>query len=139
VTSLASTAYTRLASDSAGASVRAALGSATSILPADGLKRFATAVDLPSRLLIAFRGLERTGNARDGIREAFAWYLYDDDYYGYRRINDLIPLILAAYPDEDGLSDWYLTANGASPERPDAAVFSLPCRSLTFTAFTRRN
>ena len=138
MTSLATTAYTRLASDSAGATVRAALGSASSILPASSLARFATAVDLPARLLMAFRALDTTGNRRDGQREYFAWYLYDDAHYGYRRINDLIPLILAAYPDEDALSDWYITANGASAERPDAAIFQLPCRSLTFTAFTRR-
>lgn len=134
---IAATTYAQLATASEGAAVRAALGSAASIIPADTLRTFTDAQALPARPFIAYRGGSQSGNRRDGSRAQFRWWIYDDARYGYSRINALIPLMIAAYPDEDALSDLYTVFNGASDERPDAAIFQMPCRSLTFTAFTR--
>lgn len=93
---LTSVVFDRIASDAAGAAVRAALGSAQSIVHADELVDVATA---PARPLIA---LQRGPVPRIEGRlaaAAYTWYVYDSAP-GYYRIDRLLTLLEQAYDHE---------------------------------------
>jgi hypothetical protein len=129
--------YARLASASAGTPARAALGSTASVIHAPKLKRYDTANVMPARVLCAYRGGEVSGNGRDGNRMTFRWWVYDDPPNDdYRRINAVIPLLIALYP-EDAFSSCYLRYNGCTQESEDDALH-LICRTMTWTAYNRQ-
>jgi hypothetical protein len=132
--------FNTLATDSAGSAVRAQLvtygSSASSIVPADFLKKYNNASPMPVRPLIAYRGSVITGNSRT-VNEMFVkWFIYDDEQFQYYRINTLIPLIVAAYP-ENAIPHAYIEYSGASQEAPDPA-YQMPVRSLTFVIKNRQ-
>lgn len=124
-------AYTRLASDSAGSAVRAALGGAGSVIDVLALKG-----TLPTAPLIAFEGGAINRTAEDVFDLPFGWWLIDSPLYGYRRLNALVPLIMAAYPHDWGVG--FFTGLAPSPkEEPDLAL-TMNVRALWFTVSVRR-
>lgn len=129
--------YTILKSGTAGSAVRSALGNgATSVIPADMLRRYNNSNPMPARVLAAFRGGIITGNGRDGNDMFMRWWLYDDEQYQYNRINTVLPLIIAAYP-ESVINHAYTKLIGISQEAPDT-TYQLPCRSITFVLSNRQ-
>lgn len=89
-----------LYTNSTGSAVRAALGAgAASVVDREDLN----AASLPVFPFVALQwGV--AGGSRTGLRQYFpTWWLYDDAQYRWRRLEALITLIEAAYP-EDALS-----------------------------------
>lgn len=128
--------YARLATDSEGATAR---GYIPAVVTAAALEGYVDALSLPSLPLAAFRAGAVTGNDRDGYRIPFAWWLYDTASKGFIRINRAVGPLIAAYPSEDALTGGlYVTFTGVSPERPDASLFSMPARAVSFVAYTRQ-
>lgn len=128
--------FSRLATHSAGSTVRSSLGTTSSVIPADFLKKYNNSNPMPARALLAYRGSVITGNSRT-VNEMFVkWFIYDDEQFQYYRINTLIPLIVAAYP-ENAIPHAYIEYSGASQEAPDPA-YQMPMRSLTFVIKNRQ-
>lgn len=124
--------WSRLVSDAAGASVRAALGAgATSIIHADQL-----AVEpRPARPLLALRGGSLTGQSSQMRPLTWRWWIYDDPGQMYWRINGLVPLIEQAYP-RLCIPHGEITVGIVSDERPDTTL-GLLMRSIQFIYTTR--
>jgi len=100
LSALTNAVWDRLASDSAGADVRDALGDdANSILMAEDLRvEGLTIADLPARPLLALRrGAVPTTQRAIVDVPVYTWYAYDDTDVGYGRLEALIPLVAAAY------------------------------------------
>ena len=74
----------------------------------------------------------------DGFRITFRWWLYDRVEKGYYRINQAIGAIIAAYPSEEAIGGLYVTCTGATEGRPDAAMWNMPARAVSFVAYTRQ-
>ena len=123
--------YAVLATDSAGAAVRAALGSgASSIIPADDLE----VGSLPARPLLAYRAGSVIGSPGwDVQRATLTWWLYDDVLYKYARINALIALIQAAYPADTLVIPFCEHRQLAiTAERPDTTLGNRPARAIPY-------
>lgn len=113
--------------DSAGAAVRAALGSTASVVGKEDLNSGA----LPTAPFLALQwGPE--GGPRTGVRTYFpTWWVYDDVGRGFYRINALLPLIEAAYP-ANAIAYCYVDFLNKTGEIRDANLGLLPCRSFPF-------
>ncbi len=124
-----------LYTDTAGTAVRAALGAgATSIVERQGLSAGVT--NLPARPFIALQWGNGGGVRNRGIQTFFpVWWAYDEDLYGWGRLEDLVALIHAAY-GEDSISMCY-TDFLPVRELTDQALGGLPAKSLPFTIRTR--
>ncbi len=124
--------WARLASDAAGASVRAALGAgATSIIHADQL-----AIEpRPARPLLAGRGGQLTGQSGEMRQLWWRWWVYDDPTQMYWRINGLLPLIEQAYPLH-ALPHGEIRVGIVTDERPDTTL-KLLTRSIQLIYTTR--
>jgi hypothetical protein len=118
---LAAAVRGRLITDSAGAAVRALLGSdaATRFIDVEDLTRDA----LPARPFLAFR---RGPAPVDGglVIATFTWHLYDDPRFRYGRIDALLRPIAIAY-DPDTPADvmiWGGIALQIGDPRPDPTL-----------------
>jgi hypothetical protein len=123
-----------LKTDSAGTAVRAALGDgATSVIPKEDLNK-----PLPATPFVVFQwiGQPSGGSRNRGIRTYYPiWFLYDDIVKQYFRLEALIPLIEAAYP-EDAIKMCY-TDFLPVRELPDKGLLNMPAKSMAFTIKTR--
>jgi hypothetical protein len=90
--------FARLATDALGSAVRNALGAgASGVISAEKLR----SGDTPAPPFVAFREGAVSGEGME-IRIVFAtWWVYDAVAQNYRRINGIVPLIEAAYPQLD--------------------------------------
>lgn len=126
---LLSAFYDVLASGSAGASVRAALGGSSSVISADDLAVGA----LPSAPFVALRGGPVAGvYRRDANQMTATWWLYDDwGGYKFARVDALIDLVSNAYA-ENALT--YANVRRISVGAPvrDASLGQRPTRSVVF-------
>lgn len=89
--------YERLKSHAAGASVRAATGpkSADGVIPAHRLK-----IDpRPTPPFLAGRAGVIGGQSGDMRGAVLTWWIYDAPGEGYARIDALVDLVIAAYPE----------------------------------------
>lgn len=94
--------YARLKSDAEGASVRNALpaGAAAVLLAEDiRLEELNGAQQHPQRPLLALRRGAVPTIDRVINRPVYTWFVYDDIAVGYGRIEQLVPLIAAAYAE----------------------------------------
>ena len=82
--------YARLATDAAGASLRAAVAG---VIPALDLDK-----PLPGDLFLAFRARPVGGQSHDMRPVVSEWWVYDVRSQGTARIDSTIALIQAAYP-----------------------------------------
>ncbi len=125
IAAITSQVYDRLVSHSAGASVRAALRGG--VVAADTLDPST----LPATPFIAFREGSISGKPHDTEDLTFRLYIYDTK--GYRRINQILTLIRAAYPSEDNTAfvPYSIVSMVVGDARPDAGLGNLPCRPLT--------
>lgn len=124
--------FTRLKTDAAGTSVRAALGGgAASVIDTPALQRV-----FPPSPFIAFEGGAIDAVSGDTYDLPVTWWLIDSPLYGYRRLNALVPLILAANP-HDWLTNVFLTIATSPKEQPDMAL-RMNVRPLSFTVSVRR-
>lgn len=125
--------YNVLKTDSAGTSVRTALGAgASSVIHRTELST------LPARPFVALSwGDTAGGGARNrAVRNFYpVWFLYDDALYKWSRLEALIPLIEAAYP-EDAIAMCYLDFLPVR-ELTDRAVSQMPAKSMPFHIVTR--
>jgi len=120
-----------LKTDSAGSAVRAALGNlGESVITRDDLD----SSNLPAAPFLVMQwGAE--GGARTGVRSFFpTWWAYDTKRYF--RINALLPLIEAAYP-EGAIAYCYTDFLNKTGEIKDANLGYLPCRGFPFQIKTR--
>ena len=83
--------YDRLKTDAAGASVRALLGGAGSVIHAVNVG------SKPTRPFVALRAGAIPGASREVRIPAFTWWVYDDKEKGYAKIGDILEAIEAAY------------------------------------------
>jgi hypothetical protein len=99
LSALTAAVWDRLASDAAGADVRAALGAgATSVLMAEDLRiEGLTVEELPARPLLALRRGAVPVVGRVVNTPVYTWYAYDDIDVGYGQLEALVPLVAAAY------------------------------------------
>jgi hypothetical protein len=122
-----------LYADAAGAAVRAALGAlSASVVHRPELR----AAELPAFPFVALQwGVE--GGPRTGVRQYFPiWWLYDSPQRtDYRRLEALIPLIEAAYP-ENAISMCYLDFLPVR-EVIDEALGHIPGKGFPFQIRTR--
>lgn len=97
---LSQAVFARLATDAAGAGVRALLGQgADSVLTTDDLMPLNSA-DLLARVpCVALRREAITSPDRLEFQTVYTWYGYDDPAVGYARLDALIPAIADAYMD----------------------------------------
>lgn len=127
--------YSLLKSNSAGASVRAALGDgANSIIPRQSL----TLPTLPAAPFLVGFGGAVLGDRRQMRDVFYTWLVYDDPVHLWRRINNVVSLIEAAYTDNPRLIEGYvihLASIGA--ETMDDGL-NRPYRSILLQARTRR-
>jgi len=123
-----------LKSSTAGAAVRAALGAqGASVIPADDLKTAGLVFPL-----VALRAGPITGERYQPRACFFTWWVYDEAIKRFTRINQILPLIEAAYTAHIiayGRTD---LAGGISQEIPEDRALGRPTRSITFTYTTRR-
>lgn len=97
VQGLTATVFNRLASDSAGAPVRALLtAGAGGVIPARQLDQ----ITLPPGLFVALRRQSVTGPPGGPHEAAYVWHVFDDDAQGYYRINGLLLPLAQAYDHE---------------------------------------
>lgn len=90
---LTSAVYGVLASDAAGADVRALLsGSPPAIVHAEQLRH-----GVPTTPFVALRGEGVGGSSRDMRSVSWRWWVYDDPQQYYWRINAIVSAIGAAY------------------------------------------
>lgn len=121
-----------LTTDAAGAAVRSLLGSATSIIDAEDLRK-----PLPVEPFIVLRA-GSIGGDRDDVRPCvLTWWIYDTVPRRFTRINPIVAAIQAAYrPYTFAIGK--LTISGISQEiAEDAALDKRPSRSIQYT-YTRR-
>lgn len=127
--------FSVLKTDSAGTSVRGALGAgATSVIPRQTLAD----ATLPASPFVVGTGGAITGDRRQMRDLFYTWLIYDDPTYLWRRINGIVKLIEAAYTDNPRLIDTYvihLASIGA--EQTDEAL-NRPFRSVLLQVRTRR-
>lgn len=126
--------YNVLKVDSAGTTVRAALvgaGAAAVIWAAD-LK-----LTLPAAPFIALNIGPVPGKRQDVRQHTFTWFVYDDPPRRWSRIDAIIPLIEAAYPD-DAITFGDTNIVSISQTFTDFALGSRPARSIQFVYTTRR-
>jgi hypothetical protein len=123
--------YAVLKSDTAGTAVRAALGNgASSVIEKEDLK----AKPAPAAPFVALQwGVG--GGPRTGTNTYFpTWWLYDDAPYRHTRLEALIALIEAAYP-ENAIGMCYVDFLPVR-ELTDAAL-SRPAKGFPFQIRTR--
>jgi hypothetical protein len=126
--------FDQLFSHAAGATLRAALGAgANSIVHADTL----TLNTLPARPLVAFRGGAVAGESMQMRVPTWRWWIYDDLEHLYWRINGVLPLIEAAYPQFLSAVFGRVFVTDIGPERPDPGLGNMPCRWVQFAFSTR--
>lgn len=124
--------FDRLKTGVAGTAVRAALGGgANSIIDVPALQRA-----FPPAPFIAFEGGAIDAISGDTYDLPITWWIVDSPLYGYRRLNALVPLILAANP-HDWLTNVFLAVATSPKEQPDMAL-TMNVRPLSFTASVRR-
>lgn len=124
-----------LKTDSAGTSVRAALGDgANSVVPATDLAK----TPLPAAPFLVLRGGPASGDRRLMRDAFFTWYLYDDAQQRWRRINGLLPLIEAAYTNDPRVIPWHVIHIGSFSSEVTDAALARPTRSMAFQVRTRR-
>jgi hypothetical protein len=124
--------FTVLYSGSAGAAVRAALGAgAASVVERNKIN----AASLPATPFLALQwGVK--GGPRTGVRQYFpTWWIYDSPLHWMTRIEALIPLIEAAYP-EDAISMCWLDFLPVR-EVIDESLGNLPGQGFPFHIKTR--
>lgn len=133
--------YSRAATDSAGATLRALLGATSSIIPADKLVRYAAgpASAMPTLALLAWRAGTVVGVGQGVTRFYFNWYAYDSQAREYFQINKIIAALLDLYPNwpRTIFPGFEITGFTVTQERPDSAVFNLPVRAISFQLTTR--
>jgi hypothetical protein len=91
---------------------------------------------LPTAPLIAFEGGAIEPTPGDAYDLPFGWWLIDSPLYGYRRLNGLVPLIMACYP-HDWLANTFTALASSPKEQPDMAL-TMNVRALWFTVSVRR-
>jgi hypothetical protein len=129
---LTATVYSRLKTDTEGASVRAAVGvGASSVIHAGDLD----AATLPPRPFVALRRGPCTPVNLSEWRAYFTWWLYDSPEQGYYRLDSLIRLVGQAYAAKDlsapvdGAPSWIELSAGQQGQ--DAKLNSLLFVPLT--------
>jgi len=127
--------FSMLKTDSAGASVRSALGAAAaSIIPNQDL----TKADLPASPFLVGSGGAITGDRRQMRDIFYTWLIYDDPTTMWRRINTIASLIEAAYTNDPRvISGYVIHMASISAEQTDGAL-NRPFRSLLLQVRTRR-
>lgn len=124
-------AYTRIATDSAGSPLRAALGSTSSVIPVEDIGKA-----LPALPLIAWQGGGIDATEFDVDDYPFGLWVYDSPLYGYRRISGLVTLARACYP-HDWLANSYTKAIASPKEAPDIPL-ALNMRPIWFAVSARQ-
>lgn len=122
--------YAVLSSDSAGSTVRAALGNgASSVIVADDLAVGA----LPTAPFIALRGGPIAGRyRRDANQMVATWWVYDDwSSYKFSRIDALIDTISNAYA-ESAIAYCNVTRINVSAPVRDASLGQRPVKAIQF-------
>jgi hypothetical protein len=71
------------------------------------------------------------------VAAVLTWWVYDSEGHGYRRINEILGLIEAAY-DPFILTNCEVQLGDISQEIIDSALGNRPVRSIPFTVLTRR-
>lgn len=119
-------------SGAASVAVRAALGAgASSVIVREGLTQ-----PLPAFPFVALQWPRGGGPRNRGLKRFYPiWFLYDQPSYRYSRLDPLIPLIEAAYP-EDELTMCYLDFIEVR-ELTDEALNGLPAKAMPFEIRTR--
>jgi hypothetical protein len=126
--------YERLKSHAAGAAVRAATGPGTAdgVIPAHLLR----VTPRPARPFVCGRAGVISGQSGEMRGAVLTWWIYDDPGEGYARIDALIDLVIAAYPER--ALDWgktRVTLIGQQGE--DAQLGGLLMRPIQLT-YSRR-
>lgn len=124
--------YARLATDSAGATVRAALGAgAASVIVRDDLDP----LNLPARpFLVLAIGPIAGAPDYDMQRMQCAWWVYDDPFRKFSRIDALILPIANAYPADDPTVIPFCDVRRLAVSQPiyDSKLGGRPARSLPY-------
>ncbi len=124
-----------LYSDSAGSAARAALGAgASSVIVREELNK----ASLPAAPFIVFQWIgQPSGGPRNREVKTYypIWWLYDQSVYRHSRLEPLIPLIEAAYP-EDAIKMCYLDFL-PTRELTERAIANMPVKSMAFQIRTR--
>lgn len=124
--------YARLASDSAGSAVRAALGAGSaSVIHARTLDPAA----LPAAPFVAYRERGVAGESWEMRPVLGDWWIYDLPTYGTTRINALITLIHTAYPRAAIAHCETVVSNVGAPIH-DTALDRIG-RAVSLTSYTR--
>ncbi|SRR5580765_3223272 len=121
--------FTVLKSGSPGAAVRAALGAgASSVITRTALKQ----TPLPAAPFAVIQYGAAPG-ARFQPRTLFAtWWLYDDAQREWKRLNELAPLIEAAYP-EDAIALCFTDFNPGTDAEITDSTLQRPALAMRFT------
>lgn len=130
--SISSALFDRIATGDAGAAVRALLGSAGSVIPADKLGQR----PLPARPLAVWRDGAVGGRSLDMRTVTGTWWVYDDPGQGYARIHSVIAAIEAAYPP-DALANGRVRVGPIGQASDDRSLGGLLTRPLQI-AYLRR-
>jgi hypothetical protein len=130
--SISSALFDRIATDAAGAAVRALLGSAGSVITADKLGQR----PLPARPLAVWRD-GAVGGVALGMRNVTGtWWVYDDPGQGYARIHAVIAALETAYPS-DVLANGRVRVGPVGQASDDRSLGGLLVRPLQI-AYLRR-
>lgn len=129
---ISSALYDRIATHAAGAAVRALLGSAGSVIPADRLGQR----PLPPRPLAVWRDGAVGGAALDMRTVTGTWWIYDDPGQGYSRIHAVVAALESAYPP-DALLDGRVRVGPIGQASDDRSLGGLLVRPLQI-AYLRR-
>jgi hypothetical protein len=136
--SIAEALYGRVATDAAGASVRALLGvdgaagGAASVIPAHRLD----AAHLPAFPFVAWREGVVSGERYAQRAVTGVWWAYDTPGRGYARINAIITAIEAAYPPL-AISDGRVLVGPIGQATDDRSLGGLLTRPIQ-VRYTRR-
>ncbi len=132
INNLTAAIYNRLKTDSAGSSVRSALGNgATSVIHAKELSK-----PLPALPLVALRPGAIPTSERILQQPSFKWFVYDDPAKGYYAINAIVKLIATAYSTAitaTGCSIALVEYGDVTQELPPDDTLGLLFRSITIS------
>jgi hypothetical protein len=127
--------FSILKTDSAGTSVRAALGAgANSVIPRQTLAD----ATLPASPFVVGAGGAITGDRRQMRDLFYTWLVYDDPTTLWRRINAIVSLIEAAYTNNPRIVEGYVIHMASIGAETIDDALNRPYRSILLQVRTRR-